>query len=105
MMVISDTSLANVTMDTSIFLKGSTNNIALGVETCRCSKAYTGSSCQDPAEGYYRHTTIITTTITTIETEEYILERYIGQAAPCDCNGRSDTCDRETGHCKVSTQP
>lgn len=83
-------------MDTGIYLAGSKNNLALGVETCQCANAYSGSSCQDPAEGYFRWTEI---TIT--ETEEYSYEQYVGKSMPCNCNGRSLSCNRETGHCEV----
>lgn len=89
-------SITNVTMDTGIYLAGSKNNLALGVETCKCSKAYSGPSCQDPANGFYRWTAI---TIT--ETEEYSYEQYVGKSLPCHCNGRSLSCHRETGHCEV----
>lgn len=83
-------------MDTGIYLAGSKNNLALGVETCQCANAYSGSSCQDPSEGYFRWTEI---TIT--ETEEFSYEQYVGKSIPCNCNGRSLSCNRETGHCEV----
>lgn len=88
--------MANATMDTGIYLSGSVNNLALGVENCKCPKAYSGSSCQDPANGYYRWTSI---TIT--ETEEYAYEQYIGQSLPCNCSGRSEICNKKTGYCEV----
>lgn len=90
-------SLANVTLDTSIFLSGSTNNIAVGVEVCQCSAAYNGTSCQNPADGYYRWKGE-----TTLFANETIIdvERFVGRAEPCDCNGRSGKCNKETGECE-----
>lgn len=84
-------------MDTAIYLSGSTNNLAIGVETCKCSESYNGTSCQDPADGYYRYKE--TTTFT--ETVEQSLEYFVGQSIACNCNGRSERCNKETGHCEV----
>lgn len=90
-------SIANVTLDSGIYLAGSRNNIAFGVETCRCSNPYNGTSCQDPADGYYRWTSVTTT-----GTEEYTYEQFVGKSIKCNCNGRSERCNKETGQCEVS---
>ncbi|XP_073822984.1 wing blister isoform X3 [Musca autumnalis] len=84
--------LQNVHMDSAIYVHGSTSMIAKGVEKCKCPKRYDGLSCQDPGQGYYRWRNIT-------ETETIYIEELIGRAAPCNCNGRSNQCDRETGEC------
>ncbi|XP_075525225.1 wing blister isoform X1 [Dermacentor variabilis] len=66
--------------------------LAYGVEQGRCPVQYTGSSCQDPAEGYYRKFK-----------PNYLNSRdildLVGWAEPCDCNNRTRTCHKETGVC------
>lgn len=96
-LIKSNFSLANVTLGTSIFLSGSTNNIAIGVEVCRCPASYNGTSCENPADGYYRWKEE-----TTLLLNETIIDvdRIVGRAEPCACNGRSQRCDKETGECK-----
>ncbi|XP_060666589.1 laminin subunit alpha lam-3 isoform X2 [Drosophila nasuta] len=85
--------LHNVHMDAAIFVQGSTNLIAKGVERCKCPKRFDGLSCQDPGNSYYRWRN-------TSDVESVFIEDLIGRAAPCHCNGRSNECDRETGVCK-----
>lgn len=84
--------LSKVAMDTGIYLAGSKHNPAIGVEKCECPEGYTGNSCQDPANGYYRHRN---------QTIDNSLERYFGTAQKCSCSGRSESCDPETGYCRV----
>lgn len=67
--------------------------IASGVEKCDCPEMYTGDSCQDPAEGFYRWRNTTTSTS--------MLEDLVGKVVPCECNDRSKLCDRETGECLV----
>ncbi|XP_059617833.1 laminin subunit alpha lam-3 [Phlebotomus argentipes] len=85
--------ISNISLDTGIFLAGSTNNIALGVEICECPESYDGHSCQNPSEGFYRWKNVTDVEISTN------LEEIVGFAIPCSCNGRSEKCDRETGIC------
>lgn len=85
--------ISKVSMDTGIYLAGSKNMPAVGVETCKCPEGYAGTSCQDPAEGYYRYRNASLVNS---------LERFFGTAAKCSCHGRSEVCDPETGHCRVS---
>lgn len=82
-------------MDAAIFVQGTTNLIAKGVERCKCPKRFDGLSCQDPGPSFYRWRN-------TSDTESVFIEDLIGRAAPCHCNGRSNDCDRETGICLVS---
>ncbi|XP_075729518.1 wing blister isoform X1 [Rhipicephalus microplus] len=66
--------------------------MAYGVEQGRCPIQYTGSSCQDPNEGYWRKFK-----------HNYLNSRdildLVGWAEPCDCNNRTRTCHKETGVC------
>lgn len=82
-----------MTLETAIFISGAKNNLAIGVEVCQCPDMYEGTSCQNPADGYYRHRETISTYV------EY--EHYVGRSAPCECNNRSNRCDKETGYCEV----
>uniref|UniRef100_A0A0N5ATM8 Laminin subunit alpha n=1 Tax=Syphacia muris TaxID=451379 RepID=A0A0N5ATM8_9BILA len=67
-------------------------NVAFGVEMCDCPQEYSGSSCQDPAEGYCRHRAP-----DYLNSEDDIA--LIGLPTPCACNGHSTTCDPETCQC------
>lgn len=69
-------------------------NVAFGVEMCDCPQEYSGSSCQDPAEGYCRHRAP-----DYLNSEDDIA--LIGLPTPCACNGHSTTCDPETCQCTV----
>ncbi|ALC39660.1 wb, partial [Drosophila busckii] len=84
--------LQNVHMDAAIFVEGSTNLLAKGVERCKCPKRFDGLSCHDPGRSFYRWRN-------TSDVESVFIEDLIGRAAPCYCNGRSNECDRETGVC------
>ena len=66
--------------------------MAHGIEVCECPAEYNSTSCQNPKLGYYRwyKREYITSTI--------IID-LIGQAKPCECNGRANICDTESGHC------
>lgn len=87
--------MENVTLSIGMARNGNNNAaIASGVEQCECPDIYAGSSCQDPADGYYRWRN------TTISTN--ILEDLVGKVVACECNERSESCDRETGECLVS---
>lgn len=87
-------SVENVTLSIVMSRNGNNNAaIASGVERCECSDIYSGNSCQDPADGYYRWRN------TTISTN--LLEDLVGKVVPCECNDRSEICDKETGECLV----
>lgn len=88
--------LNNVTLDTGIYISGSQNNIAYGVELCDCVDKYNGTSCQNPANGHYRWKS------PDVIGMEKTLDDFVGESYPCNCNGRSETCDPDTGHCKVT---
>lgn len=72
----------------------SVNNTAIGVEACDCPQGYTGSSCQNPAEGYCRK-----------KKPNYLDSEsdldLIGWGELCNCNSHSNSCDRETCRCTV----
>lgn len=87
-------SLVNVTMHNGMPINGNNNAaIASGVEKCECPETYAGDSCQDPAEGFYRWRNVTENTS--------VLEELVGKVVPCQCNERSDICDKESGECLV----
>ena len=65
------------------------------VENCTCPEEYTSSSCQDPNKGFYRHFP------NESESKYNFVDRILGVAKRCQCNSRSNDCERETGHCLV----
>lgn len=79
-------------MDQAIYVQGAVNHHAVQIEQCECRSIYNGSSCQDPGDGYYRLRSHPPNDISQFE-------QFIGLVVPCDCNGRSDICDKETGRC------
>ncbi|KAJ8669684.1 hypothetical protein QAD02_000943, partial [Eretmocerus hayati] len=87
----SKATLLDASMDAAVLESMHALPLANGVEQCLCPPEYTGTSCQNPNQGYYRW-------IDRNSTEEDFIE-LVGFAKPCECNGRSDTCDRETGYC------
>ncbi|WAR24784.1 LAMA-like protein [Mya arenaria] len=60
-----------------------TGERAISVEQCQCPRGYSGASCEDCADGYYR-------------ARNY---PFLGTCVPCDCNGHADSCDLSTGVC------
>lgn len=87
-------SLINATLHSGIPVNGNNNAaIASGVEKCVCPEIFTGDSCQNPADGYFRWRNVTTRTS--------ILQDLVGKVVPCECNGRSLSCEKETGDCLV----
>ncbi|CAG9768432.1 unnamed protein product [Ceutorhynchus assimilis] len=71
------------------------NRTSHSIEKCDCTPEFTGLSCQDPNNGYYRYFP------TEYEvTQTPWIDNVIGIAKPCDCNGRSRDCDPDTGYCQ-----
>ncbi|CAF1597728.1 unnamed protein product, partial [Adineta ricciae] len=60
--------------------------IARNIEVCSCPPNYAGTSCETCARGYYKQYS------GTNGAHSYT-------CVPCQCNGQSDICDVETGHC------
>ena len=91
--------LSQVSLDVATPAATTVNSASLaparGIEVCQCPGSYAATSCQDPNIGFWRHfkSDYITSTI--------IID-LVGQAQPCRCNGRSETCHKETGYCTVS---
>lgn len=84
--------LSNLTLDQAIYVQGAANHRAVDIEQCECRNIHNGSSCQDPGDGYYRLRPPPPNDISQFE-------QFIGLVVPCDCNGRSNICDKETGRC------
>lgn len=87
--------LLEASLDAAVLTPTHSPPLAIGVEICQCPSEYNGTSCQDPSIGFYRWYKNTTATST-------IVIDLVGQARRCQCNGRSDVCDRETGYCLVS---
>ncbi|XP_055635054.1 laminin subunit alpha-1 isoform X2 [Toxorhynchites rutilus septentrionalis] len=85
--------LTNVTLDAGIFVVGAENNHAYGIERCTCPSQYSGLSCQNPGQGCYRFKPEL------INKQPETIDDYIGKVLRCDCNGRSEECEPETGVC------
>uniref|UniRef100_A0AC34QSC3 Laminin subunit alpha-2 n=1 Tax=Panagrolaimus sp. JU765 TaxID=591449 RepID=A0AC34QSC3_9BILA len=87
-------SLRDVSMDIAVEnVTDSESTVAIGVELCAdCPEGYSGSSCQNPANGYCRK-----------KIPGYLNSpddlALIGYSTPCACNGHSTTCDPETCRC------
>ncbi len=60
--------------------------LARNIEVCSCPPNYAGTSCETCARGYYKQYS------GTNGAHSYT-------CVPCQCNGQSDICDVETGHC------
>ncbi|VDI10069.1 laminin, alpha 1/2 [Mytilus galloprovincialis] len=87
-------SLSSVRLDIAVPANGiSSGKAAQGIESCQCPTKYSGLSCQDPSEGYYR----IRFNITGEISDPLVV---IGGVEPCDCHGHALTCDKETGLCQ-----
>ena len=87
-------SLEGITLDVARPISSTSLRPAIGIEICDCPAEYNSTSCQDPGIGFYRwykeqHVT-----------SEIIID-LIGSAKKCQCNGRTETCDAETGECLV----
>lgn len=79
-----EAAISDVSLDTSV-PRNTGNARAFEVEECRCPPGHTGLSCEDCAPGYKR-------------SEEGL---YLGFCEPCECNGHSEECDADSGHCLV----
>lgn len=84
-------------MDSAYFVSGTKNNMAQSIEVCQCPDRYNGTSCQDPADGFYRSKTAV---ILESRIQTHLID-FIGDVRACECNDRSELCDKETGHCTV----
>ncbi|CAF1272511.1 unnamed protein product [Adineta steineri] len=60
--------------------------LARNIEVCSCPPNYAGTSCETCARGYFKQYS------GTNGAHSYT-------CVPCQCNGQSDICDVETGHC------
>lgn len=79
-------SISKVTLDTASSNYTDGADVATSVEECLCPPQYTGLSCEECADGYYRSST----------------GSFGGFCVPCQCNNHADTCDKVTGVCIVS---
>ena len=71
------TTLSNVTLDSAL---RSGSEIVFGIEQCFCPPEYDGPSCSKCVEGFTR--------------------QKDGTCGKCECQGKSDVCDPESGECK-----
>lgn len=66
--------------------------LALGVEWCQCPIGYNRSSCQMPAEGFFRRHVM-----DFLDHPDHL--KLMGEAVPCECTNHSKECDSETARC------
>jgi len=59
------------------------SGLASAVEECQCPEGYKGLSCENCAPGYTRSGSGL----------------YLGSCERCQCNGKSSSCDPESGTC------
>ncbi|XP_014675870.1 PREDICTED: laminin subunit alpha-2-like, partial [Priapulus caudatus] len=84
--------IEDVMLDYAVAAIGPDAQMAVGVEQCDCPPEYQGSSCQNPAPGYFRwKKPNFLDSNNTLD--------LAGEARPCMCNYHSSICDRETGIC------
>jgi len=76
-----ESSISDVSMDHS--KERNTGLPATAVEECQCPPGYKGLSCENCAPGFTRSGSGL----------------YLGTCKPCQCNGKSSSCDPETGIC------
>ncbi|XP_021959945.2 laminin subunit alpha-1 isoform X2 [Folsomia candida] len=90
---VTNATLFNVSLDIAIPSTNIDKSMAHGIEVCECPPQYNSTSCQNPRIGFYRwyKRDYITSTV--------IID-LVGEARPCECNGRSNSCDTETGFCQ-----
>ena len=75
-----ETILYNISLDTAVPESGLTGTTSVDwVEQCECQTNYTGLSCEECTTGFTRTSS--------------------GSCEVCQCNGRSVTCNPETGEC------
>lgn len=48
-------SIQDVSLDVAVEEAGPNTDLAVGVEQCQCPSEYEGTSCQNPAPGYFRY--------------------------------------------------
>ena len=82
---VQEARLKKVTLqDATLEESADTDSLASSVEECQCPAGYTGTSCEDCGDGYYRVS---------------VPGMYKGTCEPCNCRGHASTCDKETGVC------
>ncbi|KAK9872275.1 hypothetical protein WA026_017079 [Henosepilachna vigintioctopunctata] len=84
-------SIGEVMLDKAVMI--STAQRTKTIEKCDCPKEYRSLSCQDPNHGYYR------SRLPSYDPSQTWVDRIVGVSKKCACNGLSNTCDAQTGHC------
>ncbi|KRT80328.1 hypothetical protein AMK59_7971 [Oryctes borbonicus] len=99
-----DTTLVSVTLDTATEVKNRLNMYkpVTGIEKCECPSQYTSTSCQTPSPGYCKKRTSYDAAHPPTF-GRIIVDNVVGRSVPCECNGRSRTCDGETCRCQNCT--
>ncbi|XP_044750495.1 laminin subunit alpha-1 [Coccinella septempunctata] len=83
--------ISEVLLDKAVMISSAQR--ARTIEKCECPEEYTSLSCQDPSSGHYRYR------LQPEDSPHTWVDRIVGVAKKCNCNGLSDTCDIDTGHC------
>jgi len=77
-----ESSISGVSMDYGQE-RNTRTSLATAVEECQCPEGYKGLSCENCAPGYTRSGSGL----------------YLGTCERCQCNGKSSSCDPESGTC------
>ncbi|KAK9737087.1 Laminin EGF domain [Popillia japonica] len=80
--------ISDITLDTALQQRYGQHR-TVNVEVCRCPPAYTGTSCESCAPGYYSD----------------ITESPLESCARCPCNNRETSCELLNGYMKCNCQP
>ncbi|XP_069033643.1 laminin subunit alpha-1 [Embiotoca jacksoni] len=67
--------------------------VARLIESCICPPGYTGLSCQECAAGYFRQ-------LQSELSSQSQKSMFVRPCVRCRCNGRSESCNTETGDCQ-----
>uniref|UniRef100_A0A3B4WWD7 Laminin subunit alpha-1 n=1 Tax=Seriola lalandi dorsalis TaxID=1841481 RepID=A0A3B4WWD7_SERLL len=90
--------ISNITMETAMeaeLEEGSEvrGGVARLIESCVCPPGYTGLSCQECAEGYFRQPQ-------SELSPQSQKSMFVRPCVRCRCNNHSESCDTETGDCQ-----
>uniref|UniRef100_A0A8D0CXN5 Laminin subunit alpha-1 n=1 Tax=Sander lucioperca TaxID=283035 RepID=A0A8D0CXN5_SANLU len=86
--------ISNITMETAVEAGlDEDGGVARLIESCICPPGYTGLSCQECAEGFFRQP------VSELSSQSQ-KSLFVRLCVRCRCNDHSERCDPETGACQ-----